>query len=166
MAVITRTYRKILAALLAALGFSGVAMSCGGYGGEVRAEYGTPSATFKAKGFVVSETDNSPIQGISATLGEKYPNDPEEQFYTIGTAHTDSSGNFNVEGRGYPRKEILYVELKDVDGKANGLFASKVVEADFSNVTFTGGSGHWNRGEAEINLGTIKMKPEDITETE
>jgi hypothetical protein len=34
------------------------------------------------------------------------------------------------------------------------------IEADYTNKTFTGGSGSWYRGEAEIDLGTIKLKPE------
>jgi hypothetical protein len=51
------------------------------------------------------------------------------------------------------------VVLTDGNGEINGSFARMEVEADFSNVTFSGGSG-WYDGEAEIDLGTIKMIPE------
>lgn len=61
MAVITKTYRKILSLFLACLGFSGIATSCPHL---ILGEYGSPSATFKAKGVVVSETGNAPINGI------------------------------------------------------------------------------------------------------
>ena len=161
MALISKLYTKILAALLAWLGFSGTVVSCNGIGGYGGDEYGVPSATFKAKGVVVSETDNTPIQGIRAELLEKYSGTSEDRFYNIGVpAFSNSNGDFNVGGRSFPR-EVLYVELTDVDGDENGLFASKVVEADFRNVTFTDGSGNWNRGKAEIDLGTIKMTPDD-----
>jgi len=166
MAVISKVYTKVLAALLVWLGFSGTVIGCdgarrwnGGY-----AEYGVPSATFKAKGVVVSETDNTPIEGIRAVLLEKDNYDFEENFYEIGgPVFSNNSGNFNVAGESFPRKEIFYVKLTDVDGEENGLFADKVVEADFRNVTFTGGSGNWYEGQTEINLGTIKMTPDDNT---
>jgi len=149
MAVISKIYTKILAALLAFLGFSST-VSC--------AEYGTPSATYKANGVVVSETDSTPILGIQAVLLEKSNYASEDNFHKISTpTYSDNSGNFNVKGKTFPRQKILYVELTDIDGEENGLFAGKVVEADFSNVEFKGGSGNWYEGEAEINLGTIKM---------
>ena len=166
MAVISKVYTKVLAALLAWLGFSGTVVSCNGNGvfGSPSPEYGVPSATFKVRGVVVSDTDSTPIQGIRAVLSEKSSYESEENFYEIGGAvFSNNSGNFNVAGASFPRKEILYVKLTDVDGDENGLFADKVVEADFRNVTFTGGSGNWYEGQAEINLGTIKMIPDDNT---
>ena len=163
MAVISKLYTKILAAFLAWLGFSGTVVSCNGIFGN-GVEYGVPSATFKAKGVVVSEEDNTPIQGICAELLEKYSGTSEDRFYNIGNpAYSNNNGDFNVGGSSFPR-EVLYVKLTDVDGEENGLFAGKVVEADFSKATFTGGSGNWYEGQAEINLGTIKMTPDDNKE--
>ena len=163
MAVISKIYTRILAALLAWLGFSGTVTGCDGFffrGGGT--EYGTPSATFKAKGVVVSETDNTPIQGIRAVLGEKYLYDLEENFYELNDAVlSNSSGNFNLSARSFPGGQALFVKLTDIDGEANGLFADKMVKADFSNSEFTGGSGNWYRGRAEIDLGTIKMTPDE-----
>jgi hypothetical protein len=51
------------------------------------------------------------------------------------------------------------VELTDVDGEKNGSFVGMEIEADYTNITFTGSSGNWYDGEAEIDLGTIQMKP-------
>jgi len=125
MKIISKVYIKILAAFMAFLGFSSTITSCG--------EYGTPSATYKTKGVVVSETDNTPIQGIRAVLSEKSRSYQEEQFYEIGKSNTNSTGNFSVEGDSFPRyRKILYLELIDIDGEKNGLFANKLVEADFT----------------------------------
>ena len=126
MKIISKMYIKILAALMAFLGFSSTILSCGG-------EYGTPSAIYKAKGVVVSETDDTPIRGIRAVLSEKHKYNQEEKFYGIGSSLTNSSGNFSVEGDSFPRyRKILYLELIDIDGEKNGLFANKLVEADFT----------------------------------
>jgi len=151
MARISKIYRMIISALLALLGFS-----CVNENGPFYAEYGVPSATYKAKGIVVSESDNSPIKGICVEL-KRYAR--YDEYGPIGTAYTNSDGSFFLEGSEFPRQK-LYVEFIDVDGKLNGSFVKMEIEADYTNKTFTGGSGHWYVGEAEIDLGTIKMKPE------
>jgi putative lipoprotein (rSAM/lipoprotein system) len=142
MARISKIYRILISALLALLGFS-----CGNHGGDV-AEYGVPSATYKAKGVVVSESDNSPIKGIRAEL---------KRDWVIASAYTDSEGFFSLEGSEFPHQK-LYVELTDVDGELNGSFVKMEIETDYTNKPFTGGSG-WYAGEAEIDLGIRKMKP-------
>jgi putative lipoprotein (rSAM/lipoprotein system) len=145
---ISKIYRILISVLLALFGFS---CGKGVNGGDPVNEYGTPSASYKAKGVVVSESDDSPIKGIRAEL---------KRDYTIDTAHTNSEGSFFLKGEEFPRQK-LYVVLTDVDGAENGSFAQKVIEADYTNETFTGSSGNWYEGEAEIDLGTIKMQPEE-----
>ena len=56
MATISKTYSRILAVLLSWLGFSAVLVSC--------VKYGTNGieSTYKAKGVVVSETNEAPIE--------------------------------------------------------------------------------------------------------
>jgi len=156
MARISKIYRIVISSLLALLGFScfngiGTGKGNGGY-----AEYGTPRATYKAKGVVVSKSDDSPIEGIRAEL----KNDSYYFHYPVATAFTDSDGFFFLEGDAFPSLKIFFVELTDVDGEENGLFAVKRIDADYTNKTFTGSSGNWYDGEAEIDLGIIKMKPE------
>jgi putative lipoprotein (rSAM/lipoprotein system) len=156
MARISKIYRILISALLALLGFTaGTCFSADEYGSPAT-EYGTPSASYKAKGVVVSEADDSPIEGIRAEL---------KRYGTMDTASTDSTGSFSLKGSTYPR-EKLYVELTDVDGEENGSFARTEIEANYTNETFTGGDGHWYRGEAEIDLGTIRMKPEEPEKSE
>jgi len=155
MARISKIYRILISALLALLGFS-----CGNRGGDSVAEYGVPSATYKAKGVVVSESDNSPIKGIKTVLLRKKQQDDD---WPITSAYTNSDGSFFMEGSEFPRQK-LYVKLIDVDGEENGLFTGVEIEADYTNITFTGGSGHWYDGEAELDLGIIKMKPDNNPE--
>jgi len=136
----------VITALLALLGFSCPFYAAG--------EYGTPHATYKVKGVVVSEADDSPIEGIRAALNRER----SSYTYTIATTYTDSEGYFFLQGSEFPNLK-LHVELLDVDGEKNGSFARLEVEADFRYKTFTGSSG-WYEGEAELDLGIIRMKPE------
>jgi len=150
MAIISKTYGRLFAILLSWLGFSAISMSCG-------AAYGTPSATFKAKGVVVSQTDNAPIEGIRAVLKTK----EGSAGYGIDTIYTDNKGVFNLKSsKGELAYNKLYVELCDVDGDENGSFIDKDVEADYSKEKFKGGYS-WYRGEAEKDLGIIKLMPKE-----
>jgi len=149
MAIISKTYSRILASLLAWLG-----ISCDEWGMK---EYGTPSAIYKAKGVVVSETDNVPIEGIRAVLKVPHWNS-EGIFYGMDTVYTDSKGVFKLKSHeGYGSN--FYVELADVDGEKNGSFTDKDVEVDFSHVKFKGNG--WDDREVEKDLGTIKLKPKE-----
>jgi putative lipoprotein (rSAM/lipoprotein system) len=147
MSHVSKIYRVIISALLALVGFScGGGDIGGGYG-----EYGTPSATYKTKGVVVSEIDESPIQGIRAEIKGNHG--------LIKTVYTDSNGSFLlISGISFGKK--LSVELMDVDGEENGSFAEMEVVADYTNIPLTGGDGKWYMGKAELDLGKIKMKPE------
>jgi putative lipoprotein (rSAM/lipoprotein system) len=147
MAHISKVYRMVITALLASLGFS-----CMPWGWNAVAEYGTPSATYKVKGIVVSEADDSPIKGIRATLKTNLIH----YKYDIDTTYTDNEGFFFLEGVEFPNQNLI-IELIDVD---DGSFISMEIEADFTDKTFTGSSGNWYYGEAEMDLGIIKMKPE------
>jgi putative lipoprotein (rSAM/lipoprotein system) len=158
MAYISKIYRILISVLLAFLGFS-----CGyGTNNSLSGEYGTPSATYKAKGVVVSEIDDSPIEGIHTELIRDLTTD---YTFTFDATDTNVEGFFSLEGEEFPH-QILYVKLTDVDGEENGSFAEKVIEADYTDKTFTGGSGHWYEGVAEIDLGKIKMKPAEPEEVE
>ena len=152
MAHISKTYSKILIILLAWLGFS-----CETEDGRglICPEYGVTPATYKAKGTVVSETGNVPIEGIRAVL--KTPNWREEgTFWGLDTVYTDNKGVFNLKSSNdYIGK--LFVELNDMDGDKNGSFIDKDVEVDYSNVKFTGGNCSY-LGKAEKDLGIIKME--------
>lgn len=122
---------------------------------QPKVEYGTPSATFKAKGIVISQENEIPIEGIRAVL----KTDRGVAGYGIDTVFTDNKGIFNLKSK---KSEFaynkLYVELCDIDGDKNGSFTDKDVEADYSKEKFKGGDGHWYRGEAEKDLGIVRME--------
>ena len=135
MAIISKTYGKLLAILLSSLGFSAIPVSC--------AKYGCPSGEIQPKitGSIVSEKDMSPIQGIRAVLKDNY------QGYD--TAYTAKNGGFSLQ---YPytmckgEAENYCVELCDVDGETNGAFENKNIPiVDKSNQ----------------DLGTIQMSPKE-----
>ena len=151
MARVSKIYSRILAILLAWLGFSCDLIT-------PAKEYGTPSATFKAKGVVTSQTDN-PVEGIRAVLKTSQGNEGEYS-YGIDTVYTDSKGVFNLKSGKDEFYQKLYVELSDVDGDENGSFSDKGMEIDYSNEKFTGGDG-WYWGEAEKDFGNIRMTPKE-----
>ena len=144
MAIISRTYGRLLAILLSWLGFSAISVSC--------TDYGAPPGTYKAKGVVVSQKDETPIEGIRAVFKD-YP----EATWGIDTAYTNNKGVFNLKSP--DGSYTMYVELTDVDGEKNGSFNNKDVEVDFSHVKFKSSDSE-NR-EVEKDLGMIKMKPKE-----
>ena len=144
MAVISKTYSRILAILLSWLGFSAIPVSC--------VDYGAPPGTYKAKGVVVSQKDETPIEGIRPVF-KYYPNDT----WGIDTVYTNSKGVFNLKS--LDGSYTMYVELTDVDGEKNGSFANKDVEEDFSHVKFK--SNDSEDREVEKDLKIIKMTPKE-----
>ena len=135
MAIISKTYGKLLAILLSWLGFSAVLSSCTDYGcvsNEIRP---------KVAGSAVSGENEAPIQGIRAVLKDDY------QGYD--TAYTAKNGGFFLQ---YPYPVCkgetldLQLELHDVDGEENGSFENK-------EISVSSKSGQ--------NLGTIKMTPKE-----
>ena len=136
----------IVSALLASLGFSCIPMG---------AEYGTPSATYKAAGIVVCGSDDSPLEGVRASLLRVHSNGN----YIMDTTYTGPEGRFFLQGSEFPGSK-LNVELLHLNGEITGSFTRMVLEADYSKETFTGSSGSWYEGSALIDFGTIKMQLE------
>jgi len=149
MAKISRCYNKLLAVLLSILGFSCVKCS-------TVCEYGTPSATYKAKGAVISAKDNTPIEGIQTVLKANW--DGSNNFIGLDTVYSDKNGMFNLNSRELGTFSKFQLELNDIDGELNGSFVNKEIEVDYSNEKFKGGDGNWNKGTIEKDLGMIKME--------
>jgi len=132
MAYISKTYSRILAALLSLLGFSAILSSC--------AKYGTPIDEIRPQitGSVVSEKNNAPIEGIRAVLKDDY------QGYD--TAYTAKNGGFYLQCPYTMSKEgrNIRVELQDVDGETNGSFENMKIPI---------------ASKSKQDLGTIRMTP-------
>jgi len=115
MALITKTYGNILAALLTLLGFSPILSSC--------AKYGAPCTSPQITGSVVSAKNYEPIQGIRVVLKEKL------QGYD--TAYTAKNGGFYLQSPHHCIEDgiNLLVELKDLDGLFQNLEIKVVSES-------------------------------------
>ena len=138
-----KTYNKLISYLLALLGV-GLACSNQGcmYGSPM--EYGTPHATFKVTG-KVTDQQNSGIQNIRVV----FPYD---------TVFTDVQGKYSVKTVDFPTDQSIPIQFKDIDNAQNGEFKQLDTTAKFENPQFTGGDGHWYKGQTEIEL-NIKLKP-------
>ncbi len=96
-------------------------------------EYGSPSATFILNGTVKSSYDQQPIPNIKVT------------HYSSGT-FTDNSGYFSLTFMNDGDGKLLNYSFQDVDTASNGSFKNKDTIISFEDVTFTGGSGKWDKG--------------------
>lgn len=126
-------------ALLGALGFS----SCAENINNGMAEYGTPTVQYKLKLKVTDQADQ-PIPGLS--------------LKAIGQSKTsDAEGKALIEGRdtGFYKDHEIVVEVKDIDGDANGVVKDEVKHIAISKSDFTSHQPKgWLNGtvEKEINL--------------
>ena len=136
MATISKIYGSLLAILLSALGFSTIVSSCAKYGVLVC----RGDETFKPQitGSVVSENNNTPIEGIRAVL--------KAGNQGLDTTYTATNGDFLLQHPHSICKEelrFLLVELRDVDG--DGVFEDKEISIDAQSQS----------------LGTIQMTPKE-----
>ena len=133
---------KILAGLLALLGFSVAELGCG------RVEYGMPHADFEVKGKVVDSESKDPIEGIKVFVKhEGY----QDNYYEVMSAETNTAGEYSMRDKQwmYGYGSTLKVITEDIDGESNGgKFAIQTKEIELKKSDFTGGNG-WYDGQAE-----------------
>ncbi len=138
---------KILGFLLIVLGFSAVCTEVGCEYGSLVEEYGAPYATFIVRGKAVSIATDQAIPSIRVVM-------------TYDTSYTDQDGNYQVENGAFPNTDSFLIEFADVDGQQNGLYYALDTTLIFTDPQFTGGDGHWNKGETEKEL-QIRMRTQD-----
>ena len=145
---VLRTSNKILAFLLAILGFASACKD------EVMvAAYGSPHADFVIKGNIVSAKDNTKLTGIRVIAKVS------GYAYNCDTIKTDATGNYSTKVSSFPDTKVKF-NLTDIDGVANGSFEPLDTLVTFTNAKFTGGDGHWYSGSTEKVL-NLKMKPKE-----
>lgn len=155
-----KTYRfylaisnKILAGLLALLGFSNT--SCSPVD-----EYGSPYATYEIKGKVVNEK-GAAIPDIQVIIPAPDPDNEEDQFVYRDTLLTNSTGEFNkrLEVGSFGEDVTFKIATKDIDGEANGgLFEDTVTKVAFKKEDLKGKDGNWYYGNAKKDVTIIKKQ--------
>ena len=144
-------YSKILSLGLVLLGFN----ACEDQKSMV--EYGTPSATYKVSGKVVSSAETTKaIKNIRVVMIEDMG--AETSYIQGDTTYTGEAGTFEINRHSFPYSKFK-IKLQDVDGDENGLFDSKEQVIMFENSDYKNGSGSWHVGEAKKDMGTIEMNP-------
>jgi putative lipoprotein (rSAM/lipoprotein system) len=147
----------VLAGILSLLGFSNCEDK---YGPD---EYGTPWADYTIKGSVVNKADGKPIKGIRVNIVPRY----SEGMLMYGVMPTDYTpksavnpenwvditnvdGAFKLSDRDievYFYPGLTPLAITDIDGEANGSFASDTLYVDFSDAEQTGKPKGWYGGE-------------------
>ena len=145
---------KLISACLILLGFNSCdSISFG------RAEYGTPHASYKISGKVVSDADGKEINGIKVTMVRK--NIDGSHHPVTHSVTTNADGEFLINDNqvtSFPDEEFI-IHLEDIDGAENGLFTDSEQMIKFVKSDFSGASGHWYYGKTERNMGVIKLTP-------
>lgn len=141
------TIAKVYVGVLSMLGFS----SCNNNNPfEPVCEYGTPHADQLIKGKVVSsEKPKKGIENIQLILKK-----PESSFGD--TIYSKADGSFELKRSGFSAEEKFLLEVKDIDGKQNGLYENKTLNIQLKQTKK--GDGNWFRGVGEANV-TIPLKP-------
>lgn len=133
-------------------------LGLGATGCIVPCMYGTPNADWSVKGKVVDENGKG-VPGLQVVLGNFFENTQDviydENYLPLDTLKTGMDGTYYVEQQGFPIN-YLRVDVKDIDGEANGGEYGDVslVVRDFE---FEDGKG-WYTGHAEINVPDIIVK--------
>lgn len=154
-------YSKLLSFCLILLGFNACDKNDGVE--EFVVEYGTPSASYKITGKLVSpDAEKTPIKNIRVVMIEDM-DESKYSYLTGDTVFTNADGKFEIKRYSFPYNKFN-IKLQDIDGEENGLFEDKVQKVEFQESDFKDKSGNWYRGQAEKDLGTIEMTPKPKAE--
>ena len=148
-----------LAGLLSLLGFAG----CGkdnNDDGEMRVEYGVPTANFKVLGRVTDE-QGKPLSGMRVVASEVttiWGKGPEQCYSGLlrDTVYTASDGSFVREYNLFPADSV-YIHMKIEDSAEPSVYDSDSIAVGFAKGDLKGGDKHWYRGAAEKKV-NVKLK--------
>lgn len=150
-----------LAGLLSLLGFAG----CGkdnNDDGEMRVEYGVPTANFKVLGRVTDE-QGKPLSGmrvVASDVTTVWGKGPEQCYSGLlrDTVYTASDGSFVREYSLFPADSV-YIHMKIEDTAEPSVYDSDSIAVGFAKGDLKGSTKHWYRGAAEkkVNV-TLKRK--------
>ncbi len=150
-------WQYFLGGLLALLGFGSCQeKNLDDTGGDIRALYGVPTATYKLVGEVKGPS-GKPIEGIRVVWAPF--SDPSQASSINDTLYTDAKGKFqkNKLKSSWYRPELLkdgVIRFEDVDGPGNGAFKTKELKSgEYTVKKIREGKG-WDAGDYEITAKT------------
>ena len=144
-------WTRLCAWAIGLLGFS--AVSCDvieDIGGGMRCMYGTPTMDYEIKGKTVDAKSGKAVQGISVSRSWEFGDK---------SVITGTDGEFTISGQEFPR-DTLHIMVTDIDGSANGSYASQKVVVNLEKVGK--GDGSWYSGKYEAK--GIKVKLNKVSE--
>ncbi len=149
-----RFCNRLMAGLLALLGFAGCTDPMDDDNGPIICEYGTPSAKYNVKGKVLDADTQKPVAGIRVVSGVLYPSEGKYRLsYYPDTLYTDAQGEFETVRGDFPTDKYRFI-WEEVDGDTY-----KKDSIDVGVGKFSGASGHWYEGEADISV-TLNIEKE------
>ena len=135
--------------------------------GQAALMYGVPTMSYHVKGQVVNH-QGKPVKGIQVVMLNRNmgntPNNPGEEnpeiedYMKIYADTTKNDGTFDIKAKDFP-SEYMRVFVRDVDGPSNGNYQNDVVSLEFTGDEIKDESRGWNKGVAEKEGVTIKLKP-------
>ena len=135
--------------------------------GQAALMYGVPTMSYHVKGQVVNH-QGKPVKGIQVVMLNRNmgntPNNPGEEnpeiedYMKIYADTTKNDGTFDIKAKDFP-SEYMRVFVRDVDGPSNGNYQNDVVNLEFTRDEIKAESKGWNKGVAEKEGVTIKLKP-------
>lgn len=142
--------RSLLSCLLILLGFS----ACDNEEGYVD-EYGSPYATFKVKGSVVTQQQES-IRSIKAVFYQEEIIRQVDTTYSVvrkkDSVWTDDAGKFELSLGAFPTDQQFLLRLEDPRGD----YQTRIDTVRYVKPSFVNGSG-WYEGVAEKDLKEIVL---------
>lgn len=135
--------------------------------GQAALMYGVPTMSYHVKGQVVNH-QGKPVKGIQVVMLNRNmgntPNNPGEEnpeiedYMKIYADTTKNDGTFDIKAKDFP-SEYMRVFVRDVDGPSNGNYQNDVINLEFTRDEIKAESKGWNKGVAEKDGVTIKLKP-------
>lgn len=135
--------------------------------GQAALMYGVPTMSYHVKGQVVNH-QGKPVKGIQVVMLNRNmgntPNNPGEEnpeiedYMKIYADTTKNDGTFDIRAKDFP-SEYMRVFVRDVDGPSNGNYQNDVINLEFTRDEIKAESKGWNKGVAEKEGVTIKLKP-------
>ncbi len=142
-----KKYNLFIAFLIAVLGFGSACKK----ETEVSPAYGSPSATYKIYGKIIS-ADGTKIPAIRVIM-------QTDKIYSLSDSMlSDSDGNYLVIVGGRGGSDSFQLKFEDIDGAKNGNFQMKDTTIKFVDPEFING-GFWYLGETSKKV-NIKLEEE------